>query len=118
MLGGGHSLPSRVATCASRSYALLMVTKDVRRAAENRIRQLRAMAAGPRGGRVAGAVLVCCAVVAGCGGSRSAASTRQRHLSAAARVCGGAQRAARPVIGSGVRLRIADSNATDIECVL
>ena len=29
-------------------------------------------------------------------------------------MCGGAQRAARPVIGSGVRLRIADSNATDI----
>ncbi|MGN6169570.1 MAG: hypothetical protein ACTHQQ_15580 [Solirubrobacteraceae bacterium] len=58
----------------------------------------------------------CCAVAAGCGGGGSAAST-QNHISIAARVCDGAKRAAHPFLGVA-HLRIANSDRTNIECVL
>jgi hypothetical protein len=61
--------------------------------------------------------MVCCIAAAGCGGSGSGA-TKQRHLSTAARVCTGAQRAAYRLLGRPVHLRVADSNPTYIECVL
>jgi hypothetical protein len=63
------------------------------------------------------AVIASCAAVAGCGGSGSAA-TSHKHVSTAARVCAGAKGAARPLLGSGVHLRIASSDPTNIECVL
>lgn len=63
------------------------------------------------------AVIASSAAVAGCGGSGSAASTH-KHVSTATRVCAGAKRAAHPLLGSGVHLRIASSDPTNIECVL
>ncbi|HEY3943995.1 MAG TPA: hypothetical protein VGL78_02115 [Solirubrobacteraceae bacterium] len=63
------------------------------------------------------ALIASCAAVAGCGGSGSAASTH-KHVSTATRVCAGAKRAAQPLLGSGVHLRIASSDPTNIECVL
>ncbi|HZO77155.1 MAG TPA: hypothetical protein VFB39_03865 [Solirubrobacteraceae bacterium] len=63
------------------------------------------------------AVIAACSAVAGCGGSGSAATTH-KHISAAARVCAGAKRAAHPLLGSGVHLRIASADPTNIECVL
>jgi hypothetical protein len=95
----------------------LMVIKDAWCAVEDRIRGVSVASGRPGGAKLACATLVCCAVVAGCGASGSGGSAR-RHISASARVCAGAQRAARPLLGSSVKLHIADSNPTDIECVL
>ena len=63
------------------------------------------------------AVIGCCAAAAGCGGGSPAAS-KKTHVSTAARVCAGAKRAAHPLLGSKIHLRIANSDPSDIECVL
>ena len=63
------------------------------------------------------AVIGCCVVTAGCGGGGSPAS-KKSHVSAAARVCADATRAAHPLLGSKVHLRIANSDPNNIECVL
>jgi hypothetical protein len=91
-----------------------MVMSDSWRVVEDRARGT----GWRRPGRLALAAFACCAAAAGCGGSGSTASTPQGHRSAAARVCAGAQRAAHPVLGSAVHLRIAHSDPTYIECVL
>lgn len=71
---------------------------------------------GRRGVHLVAAGLLCGVAAAGCGGNGSAASTK--HLSVAERVCERAQRAAGPLVGSAVSLRIASSDPTNIECVL
>ena len=91
-----------------------MVTK--RSAVDHHVNEAHAARGGRRGRHLAAAAFLCCVAAAGCGGGGSAASTP--HLSVAARVCQRAQRAAHPLLGSTVHLRIADSNPTDIECVL
>lgn len=91
-----------------------MVINKAWRAAEDRIRQPPAVRVRPC---LIVPALLCCVAAVGCGGSDSSAS-KQRHLSAAARVCADAQRAAHPLLGSSVHLRIADSSSSDIECVL
>lgn len=103
---------------ASPSYTILMVTKGVMRWAVDRwVRAISAASVGRRGGRVAAFVLLCCAAAA-CGGTGSTAPTRPPHLSVAAHVCARARRAARPLLGTAARLRIASTDRTNIECVL
>lgn len=91
--------------------------KSGRCAVVDRVRNVRVGSYGPRILRVACAVIGCSAAVAGCGGGGSATST-QKPVTTAARVCADAKRAARPLLGSTVHLRIANSDRTDIECVL
>jgi hypothetical protein len=91
-----------------------MVTRDPRRGPQDRVRKPRAVWMRRC---LIGPVLLCCVAAAGCGSSDSSAS-KQRHLSTAARVCAGAKRAATPLLGKNVDLRIASSDPTNIECVL
>ena len=63
------------------------------------------------------AIIGFCVGAAGCGGA-STATSKKRHVSTAARVCAGAKRAAHPLLGSKVHLRIASSDPNNIECVL
>jgi hypothetical protein len=74
------------------------------------------------------AVLLCCGTAAGCGGatssskgSRSTTSSTtpaSRPAAVAARVCQSAGQAARPLLGDGTRVRIADDDPYNIECLI
>ena len=67
-------------------------------------------------------LLLCCAAAAGCGGSGSATSTSSsaqvKPASIPGRVCGQARTAAAGVLGASVKVRIADRDPTNVECVL
>lgn len=68
-------------------------------------------------------VLLCCATVAGCGGATSgpkgtSSTTPASHPSVAAHVCREAGQAARPLLGDGIRVRIADDDPVNIECLI
>jgi hypothetical protein len=115
----GHSLPGHAATCASPSYSILVVIKDVRCAVAARIRNMRANSHSPRTTGLACAVIAGCAAASGCGsGSKPSAPSAQKHASTAARVCASAKRGARPLLGGTVHLRVAGSDPNNIECVL
>jgi hypothetical protein len=76
----------------------------------------------------AAAVLLCCATAAGCGGATSgskgspsttsSATPTSRQASVAARVCQRAGQAARPLLGNGMHVRIADTDPANIECLI
>jgi len=72
----------------------------------------------------AAAVLLCCATVAGCGGatsgSKGSSSTTptSRPAAVAARVCQSVGQAARPLLGDGIHVRIADADPFNIECLI
>lgn len=94
-----------------------MVIKRTWRAIVDRLRDRRAEPRRRGFAFVLCAVVASCAALAGCGSSGSAATTH-KHISTAARVCTGAERAVHPLLGSAVHLRIASSDPTNIECVL
>ena len=69
------------------------------------------------------ALLLCCGTAAGCGAATSG-STRppptaatSHQAAVAARVCQSAGRAARPLLGDGTQVRIADADPANIECL-
>ena len=66
------------------------------------------------------ALLVCCALAAGCGGGGASATSgaKAKPASVAVSVCGQARRAAAGVLGAAVTARIADRDPTNVECVL
>lgn len=72
----------------------------------------------------AAAVLLCCATAAGCGGAASGskesspATPTSRPPAVAARVCQSAGQAARPLLGDGIHVRIADADPVNIECLI
>jgi hypothetical protein len=72
----------------------------------------------------AAAVLLCCGAAAGCSaaasGSRGSPSTTpaSRAAAVATRVCQSAGQAARPLLGDGVRVRVADDDPYHIECLI
>jgi hypothetical protein len=65
---------------------------------------------------------LCCAAVAGCGGSSHPARTGARRPASAQavalRLCAAERAAANAVIGAGVETRVADPDPVNIECVL
>jgi hypothetical protein len=67
-------------------------------------------------------VALCCGAAAGCGGSSQAtSSTRSAASNPAAappRVCGRALAAARPLLGPRTKVKIADSDPANIECLV
>ena len=65
-------------------------------------------------------VLLCCGLVAGCGGGGTSSSpaSQAKPVSVAARVCGQAHNAAATALMARVDLRIADRDPTNVECVL
>ena len=69
-------------------------------------------------------LLLCCATAAGCasasgGKKRSPSPTATAHQAAvAARVCRSAGQAARPLLGDGTRVRVADDDPYHIECLI
>jgi hypothetical protein len=77
---------------------------------------------------LAAAVLLCCGTAAGCStaasGSKGSPSmtsstTPASHAAAvAARVCQSADQAARPLLGDGTRVRVADDDPYHIECLI
>lgn len=76
----------------------------------------------------AAAVLLCCGTAAGCSaatsGSKGSPSTTSsttrasRAAAVAARVCQSAGQAARPLLGDGTRVRVADDDPYHIECLI
>ena len=74
------------------------------------------------------ALLLCCAAAASCGGSTGGAKQSPSATSSttatsppaavAARVCQSAGQAARPLLGDGVRVQIADPDPANIECLI
>jgi len=72
----------------------------------------------------AAAVLLCCGTAAGCSaatsGSKGSPSTTpaSRAAAVAARVCHSAGQAARPLLGDGTRVRVADDDPYHIECLI
>jgi hypothetical protein len=70
------------------------------------------------------AVLLCCGTAAGCSaaasGSKGSPSTTpaSRAAAVAARVCQSAGQAARPLLGDGTRVRVADDDPYHIECLI
>jgi hypothetical protein len=70
------------------------------------------------------ALLLCCATVAGCadatsGSKRRPSPTATSHQAAVAvRVCQSAGQAARPLLGDGMQVRIADADPANIECLI
>ena len=70
------------------------------------------------------AVLLCCAAAAGCGGAASSSkgppstAPASRPPAVAARVCESAGQAARPLLGGGMHVRIADADPVNIECLI
>lgn len=66
----------------------------------------------------AAAVLLCCGTAAGCSSEGSPSTTPASHAAVAARVCQSAGQAARPLLGDGTRVRVADDDPANIECVL
>ena len=72
----------------------------------------------------AAAVLLCCATAAGCGGATSGSkgssptTPTSRPPAVAARVCQSAGQAARPLLGDGIHVRIADADPVNIECLI
>jgi hypothetical protein len=76
----------------------------------------------------AAAVLLCCGAAAGCSaaasGSKGSPSTTSsttpasRAAAVAARVCQSAGQAARPLLGDGTRVRVADDDPYHIECLI
>lgn len=73
---------------------------------------------------LAAAVLLCCGTAAGCSpaasGSKATSSTTpaSRAAAVAARVCHSAGQAARPLLGDGTRVRVADDDPYHIECLI
>lgn len=72
----------------------------------------------------AAAVLLCCGTAAGCSaaasGSKGSPSTTpaSRAAAVAARVCQSAGQAARPLLGDGTRVRVADDDPYHIGCLI
>ena len=74
------------------------------------------------------AVLLCCETAAGCGGATSSSkgspsttsstTPTSRPAAVAARVCQSAGQAARPLLGDGMHVRIADADPANIECLI
>ena len=70
------------------------------------------------------ALLLCCAGAAGCSGATSGSkrppsvAATSHQAAVAARVCQGASRAARPLLGDGAHVRIADADPANIECLI
>ena len=65
---------------------------------------------------VPGFVVIASVLVVGCGGSSHSSSTARGPV--AQRVCAGVQKAAAPTLSATAKLRIADKDPTNIECVI